>query len=435
MDNFKKDIIVFISIFGTLTLPFLFTDLDITIQSYFYNSVSGWFLQSKYLWDFLYKYGIFLGYFMTLVALAIISASYWRKSLIKWRKVSFLILFTMALGPGVLVNATFKEHWGRPRPREIKQFNGTEEYIKPWVKGNTNGKSFPCGHASMGFIISIPFLYLRKKYKTWAWIFLIFGLIYGGLIGYARMVAGGHFASDVLWSAGMVWLAGIIGYYLLKVYKDINEDYINYSKQKKRGKIVTIIMGIIVPLLTIFALLFTPYISKKEFHKDIDTLKSINPKSLSVNITEGIVNLSFTKDFDVKYQVNAFGLPNSRIGIAWNKDKNAILTLEESGWFTEVRNNIDIKYPHNNLWKNNLNVENGKIFIMISSDTIPKNLNINLKKGDITIYIPSNYNLNLITKNNINFNNNYVLNSKLSPFTLSVNIIKGEIYIKDILPE
>ncbi len=41
---------------------------------------------------------------------------------------SFLALLYI-LGPGVLVNLLFKEHWGRPRPVNIVEFGGTQQYV------------------------------------------------------------------------------------------------------------------------------------------------------------------------------------------------------------------------------------------------------------------------------------------------------------------
>ena len=41
------------------------------------------------------------------------------------RTVVFLIA-TMALGPGLMANVLLKDHWGRSRPIDVKQFGGNE---------------------------------------------------------------------------------------------------------------------------------------------------------------------------------------------------------------------------------------------------------------------------------------------------------------------
>ncbi|MBI9065777.1 MAG: phosphatase PAP2 family protein [Salinivirgaceae bacterium] len=381
----KRDVIVFLVIFTLLSIPFLFTNLDIALQKPYFTD-GEWFLMNLPFWDFIYKYGIFLGYFVAVVALVVVSVSYWSKKLFIWRKAAYFMLFVMLVGPGVLVNGTFKDHWGRPRPREIKEFGGKENFHVVWEKGDTKGKSFPCGHASMGFYLAIPFLFLRKRYKKWAWIFFITGTLYGLLVGYARMIAGGHFASDVLWSAGMVWLTGILGYYLLKVYKEPSLSDFSDAKQKRKGKIVALIMGLFLPILTIGLLLATPYISKKEFTKTREELDEIHLKTLNAQFDEGVISVGFGNDFKVNYAVNAFGFPNSKIRWQWEASENSKYWLENMGWFTEIRNEVDITYPIQASWENVLNVEEGDVFVNLQNDTLQKNLIIKLNRGQVEIF-------------------------------------------------
>ena len=40
--------------------------------------------------------------------------------------------------------------------------------------------------------------------------FLGFGLSFGVLVGFSRMLQGGHYLSDVLWAGGLVYLCGVI---------------------------------------------------------------------------------------------------------------------------------------------------------------------------------------------------------------------------------
>ncbi len=387
---FKKDLLISVAVFGLLTLPFLFTNLDIFLQRPFYSVTQGWFLMNEPFWDFIYKYGIFLGYFLAIAALILVSLTYWKKSMLIWRKAAWFMLFVMVAGPGILVNGTFKDHWGRPRPREITEFGGKENYVKVWIKGDTNGKSFPCGHASMGFYLSIPFLFLRNKHKKWAWIFFVFGTLYGGMIGYARMVAGGHFASDVVWAAGMVWITGIVGFHLLKIDKPIDESHWDAEKQKKKGVKVSFILGLFIPILTLGLLLATPYISKKEFSKTHKELELISPKNIQSSFTEGTINIAIDTGFRVNYSVNGFGFPNSKIRWRWVEGDTCSYFLERMGWFTEVRNNIQITVPNTTLWVNHIFLNDGKIFLTVPSDSIPFNLLVAVEKGDVYVTMGSN---------------------------------------------
>jgi len=383
----KRDLFIWALVFGVLTIPFIFFNIDIACQRPFYHPEEGWFLAKIPFWDFIYKYGIFLGYFLVVGALVMMSISYWKKVAVKWRRPAFFLLFVMILGPGVLVNGVLKEHWGHPRPREIKEFDGTEDFVKVWVKGPTNGKSFPCGHASMGFFMSIPFLFLRKNYKKWAWSFFIFGTLYGLLIGFARMIAGGHFAGDVLWAAGIVWLTGILAYHFMNVNKLINVADFNSIENKKKRRTATVLMGIVLPILTIGLLLATPYISSRKIDIDRNDLNVINMKQLDAELGNGIVNVDFGNDFKIDFSVNAFGFPNSKVRFDWIASDTAKVVLTAMGWFTEFRNEIEIQFPENCNWQNKMNVVEGDVYLTVPNDTIARNLSINVIKGNIILMV------------------------------------------------
>jgi membrane-associated PAP2 superfamily phosphatase len=393
--QFKRDLLVFALLFGVLTLPFLFFDLDIALQKPYYTTTKGWFMGDWPFWHFIYKYGIFLGYLLAFAALVVVSLSYWKKALVVWRKAALFMLLIVIVGPGILVNGTFKDHWGRPRPREIVQFDGVEQYHKVWVKGDTGGKSFPCGHASMGFFMAIPFLFLRKRYRSWAWTFFIFGTLYGLLIGYARMIAGGHFASDVLWAAGMVWLPAILFYHLLKINEPLKAEDFDAAKQKRKGKVVSLALGLFLPILTVGLLLATPYISKKQFSRTQTELQNLAPVLLKTSFDEGTVTLSFDTLFAVNYAVNGFGFPNSKIGLNWAAGDTSHFWLAKTGWFTEVRNQINLVIPQNTAWQNQLFLKEGKIYIDVPADTTATNLSVQLDKGEVYLRMAPGAKLNL----------------------------------------
>ena len=115
---------------------------------------------------------------------------------------------TLVIGPGLIVNSIFKEHWGRARPRQIDLYGGTlayTDFYKPNLE--TNGKSFPSGHASVGFHLCC-LAFIRKNPFTPAC--FTFGIIWGLLIGLARILQGGHFITDVIASCYFVLLTCIL---------------------------------------------------------------------------------------------------------------------------------------------------------------------------------------------------------------------------------
>ena len=112
------------------------------------------------------------------------------------RAIVFLIA-TMAIGPGLVVNLGFKDHWGRPRPYQTQDFNGTSAF-KPWYETDGDCKrncSFVSGEASTGFWMVAPASVLPPPIRTPA---MIAAFIFGAAASVLRLAFGGHYLSDVL---------------------------------------------------------------------------------------------------------------------------------------------------------------------------------------------------------------------------------------------
>lgn len=199
-------------ILGLGTLLFHFSDFDVTISLLFFKENQGFSLKSTQPWLFFYRHGNVPGLLIGFFGLFLISARLiWKRIGAHWKTGFFLVLL-LIIGPGLIVNTVFKGHWGRPRPVEIVDFGGEQRYRPVWQKGIAGqGKSFPSGHASIGYYLMAPFFFLYPMgFKRWGIFFLIVGLAYGTTMGIGRIVQGAHFASDVLWSAGFVYFTGLV---------------------------------------------------------------------------------------------------------------------------------------------------------------------------------------------------------------------------------
>jgi len=193
------------------------TNADLTIESWFYSPASGWFLGGENPWYLLYEYGNIPALLLSGGGLFVFVLSFFRKQLASYRKIGLFLVTFMILGPGLLVNTVFKDHWGRPRPIDIVDFGGTETFRHAWEKGQPGqGKSFPSGHAAVGFFLFSPFFILRNNSGRQAVLFLLLGVSYGVLMGMGRMIQGGHFPTDVLWSGAFTYLTGLVLYYVFR---------------------------------------------------------------------------------------------------------------------------------------------------------------------------------------------------------------------------
>ncbi len=197
------------------------TGADMRLESLFYQPGSGWVHTNDNPWSFLYRYGALPGLILGVAAAAVFLASFFSRGLYPYRKLALFFILLLALGPG-LINSVFKDYWGRPRPRQVDAFGGDQKFLQVWQTGPAGeGKSFASGHASIAFYLVSPFFALRRSSARWAYFSLVVGLAYGALMGLARMIQGGHFPSDVLWSAGFVYLTGLILYYALRMDRDV----------------------------------------------------------------------------------------------------------------------------------------------------------------------------------------------------------------------
>ncbi|MFZ0449622.1 MAG: phosphatase PAP2 family protein [Desulfatiglandaceae bacterium] len=204
------DFLIPILILAGFTLLFRVTNYDIEIEKLFYSSGRGWFLRDANPWAFLYHYGNIPGLIMAFLGFLVFIFGFFYHRISRWRKIGLFLSLVMLVGPGLVVNATFKHHWGRPRPRQIQEFGGNQRFLPVWQKGiGGEGKSFPSGHASVAFYLFTPFFFLRRNGKKWGIFFLCLGTSYGLFMGAARMVQGGHFPSDVLWAGGFTYLTAL----------------------------------------------------------------------------------------------------------------------------------------------------------------------------------------------------------------------------------
>ena len=118
----------------------------------------------------------------------------------------------LALGPGLFVNGLLKGCFDRPRPRDLLEFGGHEQFVEALDlrRYGDSHRSFPSGHASMGFYIIAPAFLLYRRSTRWAIVFVLLGLSAGVVVGLGRVAQGSHFPSDVIWSCAVVYFLGLV---------------------------------------------------------------------------------------------------------------------------------------------------------------------------------------------------------------------------------
>lgn len=203
-----------IAAFILFALVFLsFPGIDLWASSLFYSANDGFFLSRhpvamqirNAVNDLTPVLIIALLYFLFLSGL--------QPALGPQRKAVIYMLLLLVLGPGLLVNSVFKEHWGRARPKDVAEFGGERQFRPALLPTNQcdHNCSFTCGDASVGFyLVGLAFLFPRRR-RTW----LAAGIGAGTLIGLVRMVQGAHFFSDVVFSFFAVYFVAALLHFLM----------------------------------------------------------------------------------------------------------------------------------------------------------------------------------------------------------------------------
>jgi lipid A 4'-phosphatase len=216
----RFDAAVFLSLGAFLTVLFVETNLDLAVAGFFYKPelLERWPMGQGLILSLPHKIIPAITVLMVLCGCAALVMGVLRRR-DEWRRNAIFMLLGMAIGPGLIINAVLKNNWDRPRPRDVVEFGGRQKFTPAPLMGST-GKSFPCGDSSIGFLLSAGWWIWRRSRPRRAIASLIAGLGAGAAIGFARMVAGGHFLSDVVWSAYFTLIVlHVLYHYVLKMDK------------------------------------------------------------------------------------------------------------------------------------------------------------------------------------------------------------------------
>ncbi len=116
------------------------------------------------------------------------------------RRLVYLVL-VFGIGPGLIVDAGLKSHWGRARPKKVVEFGGENAYSPPFVAADQCSRncSFVSGDASVAFALVAFALMAQRRRGLWLAAALALGSVIGGL----RVALGAHFLSDAIF-AGVI---------------------------------------------------------------------------------------------------------------------------------------------------------------------------------------------------------------------------------------
>ncbi len=327
-----------------ITLVIRFWDIDLRMQRWFWNPSEGvWKFTNNEIVTSIYNIGVIPALLTGLVSLAVLLLGIGREDIARYRKIAVYFILTLVIGAGIITNLLLKALWGRPRPSQLVEFGGSQSFEPVLVyMSETYGKSFPCGHATMGFFFWSVALALPRRRKGMRIGFAIFGLILGAALGFGRSVQGGHFLSDTLWAAAVMWFVSIVLFHLLQ----LGEQRPYIPKKAFLHKVPTWAMlsyGPVIAIAFIVCLLGTPY---KESAIIVKQDEGWNRISID---TKGEVYIKEGEEFQITATSEGFGVPNSSLRFKKTTNTQGDLEIIDSqkGFFTELNVRVVVTRPKN----------------------------------------------------------------------------------------
>ncbi len=192
--------------------------LDLYVSSLFYNGASQFELQSFDLTSIVFR-DILLPLILIYILILPIVGHFFKidKIFFSYKfsiKEVVLLWISQIISVLIFVNIILKNFWGRARPNDVVEFGGKESF-SPWFEVSNaceTNCSFVSGDSSVGFSVIILYLITKKI------IFLYASVIAGLGLGLIRIMAGGHFLSDIFFAGFFIVILNIILFELYKKY-------------------------------------------------------------------------------------------------------------------------------------------------------------------------------------------------------------------------
>ena len=323
--------------------------LDIAAARAFYrpDPLDHWPLAQQLPWSLLYRAATWVTATLVLAGLVLLARGL-RHGRCELRQAALLLLLGVALGPGLLANLLFKDHWQHPRPRDLIEFGGPLQYVASPMAGSEGGASFPCGHCSVGFMYAAGWWILKRRRPKWAVASLGAGIALGLLLGIGRMAAGAHFLSDILWSALLAFaVLHILWYRLLRARPGERPPSLAaHSRWSRLGALAAALAGVGV-LMALFATPHGTVLSEQV------PLHPGSPRTLQV--AADVANVAVVvlddapQELTVAGELHGFGLPGSRLAAHFELISGPQPALryriESRGRLTDVDGTVTLRLP------------------------------------------------------------------------------------------
>ncbi len=212
--------LIWASLFLSLALFAKVPNIDLWFSQRYYSAQSGFFQANNPWVRALYEYTPVIGNSLLVFAVVVALAAPWlarraqrggrpeAAALISglWRRTAITAVAMAVLSSGLAIELGFKDHVGRPRPVQTVEFGGPQAFQPVFAIGDNprRHRSFVSGHAAAGFSLVVVGWWATPVWRRrWA----LIGLVTGSVVGLGRIMQGGHYLSDVVFSFYTVWIS------------------------------------------------------------------------------------------------------------------------------------------------------------------------------------------------------------------------------------
>ena len=349
--------------------------LDIAVARSFYqpDPANHWPLARQLPWRVLYAAASWLTAALVIAALLALAASFARARA-HWRRPAVLVLLSVVIGPGLLANGLFKDHWQHPRPRDLVELGGALHYVPSPLIGAEGGASLPCGHCTVGFLYASGWWIWKRRRPHRAAASLAGGLLLGTLLGIGRLAAGAHFLSDIVWSALLAFgVLHLVDYHVLPVAAEgvpAGPDRAG-TRGQARGRRIATIAALVGGAAVLLALFATPHGAQLRARVP---LSAGSPRILEIEADTANINIVLVdapnSQLAIDGELHGFGWPGSRLAahVAVVPEPEPVLRyrIETRGWLTDVDGLATLTVPAAAFGRVAVSVRDGNIRV---SDT------------------------------------------------------------------
>jgi len=200
-----------------LALPVVAPEVDLFLSGLFYRAGDGFFLADNPILDFAHRTATIGSRVLAVIFVVVPLILLFRTRKVRKKgeglfsaKAWVFLLLALVIGPGLVANVGFKDHWGRARPREIVEFGGSRAFspaLSPRFENKRSNGSFVCGDGAFGFFLPcFGYGVSRKSARRVFWA----GMGGGFVFSFVRLAVGAHFFSDIVYAAFFMLLTGAL---------------------------------------------------------------------------------------------------------------------------------------------------------------------------------------------------------------------------------